>query len=345
MNVDTSYPSIGVFVLTYNHEKFIKQALDSILSQECKYPIHITIHDDLSSDSNREVIEQVMSNSLHSWELIVPDKNRFSQGMNFVPELLKSLDGDFIAILEGDDYWTDSEKLQLQADALLANLGASICHHTFSVCESDKLAYEWPPQKWKCLQPGTALAEENFIGTLTTMFRKSAIPSDFGPGFNGLSIADYPIWALIADGKEIAFVDRNMATYRIHGSNYWAHGSSEEKKMQALRAKIYIASMVQVENSKVWVDALTSQLNAEIKYELAASQQELAASQQELANSTELNERFGVESESLKHRIEVFDNELQIKTNAIESIYESFSWRITRPIRRIAILFKTLRNR
>jgi glycosyltransferase involved in cell wall biosynthesis len=338
VDVPASKPIIGVLVLTYNHEKFIRQALESILAQECNYTIHITIHDDCSTDSNQEVIQDVMANSSHSWELVVPQNNRFSQGMSFVPELMRNVDADFVAILEGDDYWTDSAKLQLQADALTANPGASICHHTFSVYEADELVYEWPPQKWKSKISGIALAEENFIGTLTTMFRKSDIPKDFGPGFNGLSIADYPIWSLIANGKDIEFVDRNMATYRIHESNYWAHGTIEEKAFQSLRAKIYIASMVQVSNASHWIDSIAKQLKAAVEFDLAESRQELA-------RSTDLNVRLGIESEDLKHRIEGLDRELQIRSNAIEAIYDSFSWRVTHPIRRIAKLLKNLRNR
>ena len=337
--------TIGVLVLTYNHEKFIRQALESILDQQCDYPIHVTIHDDCSTDSNREVIQDVMANSSHSWELVVPQNNRFSQGMSFVPELMRNVNADFVAILEGDDYWTDSAKLQLQADALTANPGASICHHTFSVCEADGLVYEWPPQKWKSQISGIALAEENFIGTLTTMFRKSDIPKDFGPGFNRLSIADYPIWSLIADGKDIEFVDRNMATYRIHDSNYWAHGTIDEKAFQSLRAKIYIASMVEVNNASHWIDSIATQLKAAVEFDLAESRQELAESRQELERSTDLNVRLGIESENLKHRIEGLDSDLQIRSNAIDAIYDSFSWRVTSPIRRIAKLLKNLRNR
>jgi glycosyltransferase involved in cell wall biosynthesis len=338
VDVSASKPKIGVLVLTYNHEKFIRQALESILDQQCDYPIHVTIHDDCSTDSNREVIQDVMANSSHSWELVVPQNNRFSQGMSFVPDLMRNVDADFVAILEGDDYWTDSAKLQLQADALMANPGASICHHTFSVYEADELVYEWPPQKWKSTISGIALAQENFIGTLTTVFRKSDIPKDFGPGFNGLSIADYPIWSLIADGKSIEFVDRNMATYRIHESNYWAHGTIDEKAFQSLRAKIYIASMVQVNNASHWIDSIAKQLKAAVEFDLAESRQELA-------RSMDLNVRLGIESEDLKQRIEGLDRELQIRSNAIEAIYDSFSWRITRPIRRIAKQLKNLRNR
>lgn len=307
-----SNPSIVVLVLTYNHEKFIEQALRSVLAQECEYPIHITIHDDQSTDSTRDIVKDIMSKSPHSWDLLVPKKNRFSQGMNFVPELLQVLDSDFIAVLEGDDYWTDTAKLQLQAEALIANPNASICHHTFSVREFDSILHEWPPQKWRYPQPGTALAEENFIGTLTTMLRRSDIPNDFGPGFNGLSIADYPIWALISDDKEIEFVDRNMATYRIHDSNYWANGSDGEKSFQTLRAKIYIASTVQVKNANHWIGFISKQLKSEIELELA--------------RSTELNEKFS--------------KELEDRAIAIENIYDSFSWRITRPTRKLASLFK-----
>lgn len=331
MDVPASKPIIVVLVLTYNHEKFIRQALESILAQECAYPIHVTIHDDCSTDSNREVIQDVMANSSHSWELVVPQNNRFSQGMNFVPELMRNVDADFVAILEGDDYWTDSAKLQLQAEALIANPNASICHHTFSVREHDNILYEWPPQKWKYPQPGTALAEANFIGTLTTMLRKSDIPNDFGPGFNELSIADYPIWALISDDKEIEFVDRNMATYRIHDSNYWANGSDGEKSFQILRAKIYIASMVKISNANHWIDSIARQLKSAVELELA--------------RSTDINEKFAIESAALKHRIEILGHELHNRSNAIEAIYDSFSWRITHPIRRIVKLLKNLRNR
>lgn len=123
-------PTLSVCCITYNHEKYIKQAIDGFLIQETDFPIEILIHDDASTDSTADIIRSYQL----QYPLIVKPTfqtvNQFSKGLNVgIDCSLKVAKGEFIALCEGDDYWTDKNKLKTQVDFLKQNSDYSMSSH------------------------------------------------------------------------------------------------------------------------------------------------------------------------------------------------------------------------
>jgi glycosyltransferase involved in cell wall biosynthesis len=228
--------------------------------QICEYPIQVTIHDDCSTDRTREVIRSEMACSPHKWELIVPKTNQFSKRINILNKLIFSMNEDFISIVEGDDYWTDPYKLQKQADKLKADENANLCHHTFNVSKNNEILYEWPPVNWRSDLPGEKLSEENFIGTLTVMLRRSAFKELIPKNYKSLKIGDYHIWALLNQNSKILFIDEVMATYRVHDSNYYVNLDELDKLGYIIQSKIFTALNVSAGQFELWFESIASDL-------------------------------------------------------------------------------------
>lgn len=115
-------PLITVCCITYNHSRFIEKCLDGFLLQKTDFLIEFIIHDDASTDNTQELIKnKVKSDS--RFNLILREKNIKSTGVAVFPLLFKEAKGKYIAMCEGDDYWTDPYKLQKQVDFLEGNEG------------------------------------------------------------------------------------------------------------------------------------------------------------------------------------------------------------------------------
>ena len=133
-----SNPIVSVNVVTYNHVKYIKQCLDGILMQEVDFEYEILLGDDESSDGTREICIKYAEKYpekirlfLHSRENNIGIGGQPTGRFNFIYNLFHAR-GKYIALCEGDDYWTDENKLQKQVEVLINNPNISICHHWHS---------------------------------------------------------------------------------------------------------------------------------------------------------------------------------------------------------------------
>ena len=111
-------PVVSVCVITYNHEKYIRQCLDGILMQEVTFPYEILIHDDASPDNTAEIIREYEAKYPEIIKPIYQTVNQYSQGIDVGKYNFERAVGKYIALCEGDDYWTDPKKLQMQVDFL-----------------------------------------------------------------------------------------------------------------------------------------------------------------------------------------------------------------------------------
>ena len=125
-----------VLMISYNHEKYIRKALESVVSQKTEYVYKVHVFDDASKDGTAEIIREYAKKYP---QLVIPfiaEKNRGAQ--QNIWEAYQSVDTKYCAFLECDDYWCDEEKLQLQIDALEANPDCSYCaHNTIYENEND----------------------------------------------------------------------------------------------------------------------------------------------------------------------------------------------------------------
>ena len=121
---------VSVCMITYNHENFIREAIDGVLMQKTDFPIELIIGEDCSTDGTRKIVMEYARKYPDIIRPLLPDSN-LGMMKNFI-ETMQAATGKYIALCEGDDYWTDPYKLQKQVDFLEANEEYSLCCHRFN---------------------------------------------------------------------------------------------------------------------------------------------------------------------------------------------------------------------
>lgn len=212
---------VSVVMITYGHEKFIREAVESIISQKCNFEIELIIGNDASPDNTDEIIKNILKVNPNSYKIKYFNHKKnigFMENHIFV---LKQVKGDYIAICEGDDYWIDDLKLQKQFDFLEINQDYGMVFHD---C---KMLYE---ETNELKDSGVVENIENREYSRLEIFEKWIIPT--GSVFfrtNQLNEDLYKIYrnkrALFGDTYTNLFVSRNkkiygfknkMSVYRIH---------------------------------------------------------------------------------------------------------------------------------
>lgn len=122
-------PLVSIICTTYNHEPYITDAIQGFLRQETDFSFEILIRDDCSTDKTAEIIKQYEKQYPQLIKPVYEVENTFSKGIKPMPELFKKAQGDYIALCEGDDYWTDKNKLQIQVDIFKQYKTIDMCFH------------------------------------------------------------------------------------------------------------------------------------------------------------------------------------------------------------------------
>ena len=176
-----SEPKVSIVCITYNHEQFIRQALESFVMQEADFDFEVIVSDDCSIDKTGEIIkefEQAYPKIIKS----VCQKKNLGAISNFI-DVLSRVKSNYVALCEGDDYFTDPCKLQKQVDFLEANPDFSVCLHSVkAICEDKSKEDEILPlleQRFKKNTLGLDdLLVHNFIYTNSVMYRWRFLKKD-----------------------------------------------------------------------------------------------------------------------------------------------------------------------
>jgi len=207
---------VSVCLTTYNHERFVRQAIESVLMQETDFDYELVIGEDCSTDGTRAIVRDYAA---YYPELIRPLLQERNQGMisNFVA-VLKACRGQYVALLEGDDYWTDTLKLQKQVHFLERTAHAFCYHHALYQYDDGSEAPQLPGI---ALRKPIARVEDLLfpvtIPTCSVVFRRSALPPLPGWYFE-LPFGDWSLWILLASNGTVAYLPENMAVYRVHSA-------------------------------------------------------------------------------------------------------------------------------
>lgn len=208
-------------MISYNQEAYIAQAIEGILMQRIGYPIQIYIGEDCSTDSTRDICIEYKNKYPDKITLLLPEKNQ-GVSCNFSTTLI-ACDAEYIAICEGDDYWTDPYKLQTQVDFLEANPDYSLVYH-----KVNELFHESNIIKPEILNlsneeltyTGLDLAKRNFIHTPSVMIRNNGL--DFTKLKQLSTVSDYYLWMLCTQKGKIKYLPQIMAVYRVSENSTWA---------------------------------------------------------------------------------------------------------------------------
>lgn len=187
--------SVSVIIITYNHEKYIAQAIDSVLTQICNFNIEIVIGEDSSTDLTAKIVQSYKERYPNIITVITSDSN---VGMidNFI-RTFNACKGKYIAICEGDDYWTDSFKLQKQVSFLEAHSDYSLCVHDVKtvfegVPEIDPFSIQWE----KPVFTFEDAVVEHFVPTLSILLRRECL-NILPNWFSDCMVGDRPLVLLL----------------------------------------------------------------------------------------------------------------------------------------------------
>jgi glycosyltransferase involved in cell wall biosynthesis len=238
-------PVVSISVITYNHAPYIRECLDGILMQQTKFPYELLLHDDASTDGTAEICQEYAEQYPHIILPILQKENQYSQGIMVSSTYqFPRVRGKYFAACEGDDYWTDSFKLQKQVEFLEAHTDFSMCFHNVNVTYDDArkshLFYSdkrskgsidmYTPQAVSRLEE---LARGNFIQTPSVVVR-NLCQFDNHELFKTLSICDWTVWLLTARYGKIKYMPDVMACYRVHCGGIYSKIPLVNRKLKSL---------------------------------------------------------------------------------------------------------------
>lgn len=211
-------PKISIVCITYNHEKYIKQAIESFLKQKTNFIYEILIGDDASNDNTTKIIKKFENDYPNIIKAIYRKKN--IGFVNNLKDLLSKAQGDYISLCEGDDFFINSNKIQMQVDFLDEKPECSLCFHPVKVFfeNNEKEESVYPDSGINFNFTLSELIRWNFIQTNSVVYRNqnnyAKIPSNIIP-------ADWYLHLYHARVGEIGYINKTMSAYRKHPKGLW----------------------------------------------------------------------------------------------------------------------------
>ena len=274
--MDREACKVSVLCTAYNHEKYIRSALDGFVGQKTNFPFEVLINDDASTDATADIIREYQNKYP---DIIVPfyqPKNLYSQHISIMHTVLvPQAHGKYLAYCEGDDFWTDPDKLQLQVDFMDTHPDYSACVHDTLWHNCDRKQEDWLP--FGPRKDQDFLFEDVIKGmpyqTSSLLARRELIlrNPDFYLRCVANGFGDYPqaIW-LSMNGK-IRFMGRVMSTYRYQSNaSSWSAQTYQDRE-KLLSHQEAIIELLQAVKSYVSAEraALADQVILQKQFEAA----------------------------------------------------------------------------
>ncbi len=225
------YPKVSVCMITYGHEKFIEEAINGVLMQKADFDIELLISNDASPDKTDEIIKSIIQNHPRgSWIKYIKHESNIGMMLNF-QFALEATTGQYIALCDGDDYWTDPLKIQKQVEFLEVNRQAAGCfHHASFVDEKGEIINEIYNSHVSNLpyynQEDCLTILGSSYATCSLLFR-SEVLADL-PKVLIPELCDELLDIVITEKGSLYFLNFNGANYRFQSSGVWS--SREEAK-------------------------------------------------------------------------------------------------------------------
>jgi glycosyltransferase involved in cell wall biosynthesis len=226
--VSKKKPKVSVCVVTYNQEKYIRQCLQSIVEQETDFDFEVIVGDDCSTDGTRSVIRAFVVKYPDIVNPIFRDTN--IGAMNNFADILSVANGNYIALCEGDDYWTDPLKLQKQVDFLEAHPEYGLVHTDYQVYIQKERRFKSSP-KHKIHNGGVfeKLIYHNFVATLSVCFKKKLLAKiDNNFQLQKFKVSDLPLWLELSRFTKFYYIPDITGVYRLLEKSAM-HGSMKEE--------------------------------------------------------------------------------------------------------------------
>lgn len=254
--MDVNFPTVSVCCITYNHAQFLIQAIESVLMQQTDFDVELVIGEDCSTDITRNIAQKYERQYPGRIRVLTPSVN-----LGIMPNLMATMaacQGEYIAFLEGDDYWTDATKLQLQVDALRANEDCAFCFHDAEIFYETKIprptalfskqvaAHALPPPSDGVVPlrfTQLDLARVGWIApSASLLFRSASLPWLLPAWFAGVFSGDYTLHLLSTRWGPALYLPRVMSRYRLHENSITVVSARSTYQFER---RIYEAKMFQ----------------------------------------------------------------------------------------------------
>lgn len=210
---------VSINCITYNHEQYIAEAIESFLMQKTNFGFEILIHDDASTDGTQAIIRSYANKYPDIIKPVLQVENQLSKGITRIDHIYNATraKGEYIAICEGDDYWTDPYKLQKQVDYMERHTECSMCVHAAYKVSHDgkKLGLTIRPGRINKIftVEDVIRGGGDFIATNSILYRTKLIKNvpDF---YINAPVGDYPTAIYLALKGEVYYIDKFMSVYR-----------------------------------------------------------------------------------------------------------------------------------
>lgn len=224
-------PKVSVVSITYNHAAYIRETLDGFVAQKTDFPVEFIVADDASTDTTPAIIREYADWYPHLFRPILRSDNLGIHAN--LTGALSAARGEYLALCEGDDYWTDPMKLTKQAALLDQHPETTVCFHPVRVISTDggKVS-EFPPANWRSNLTVDALIRRNFIQTNSVVYRRLGcygdIPADVMP-------LDWYLHVRHAAHGDIEMLPETMSVYRRHSESFWHDAEADRPKFWRAR--------------------------------------------------------------------------------------------------------------
>jgi glycosyltransferase involved in cell wall biosynthesis len=212
---------LSVSVVTYQQVAYVRQAVESVLRQQTRFPFEVIVGDDASTDGTREILEDIRAGSPDQVKLLLAESNYGDYGLSNVMATIDAARGEYIAFLDGDDYWTAPHKLQKQVEFMDGHPECAICAHRVAHLSADgDRSLSVRPGVGDSLYNVDQLLDVNFTPKSATVVRRSAVETL--PQWCRTTDVASAAWlfnVLMARRGKVGFIDEVMAVHRIHSDS------------------------------------------------------------------------------------------------------------------------------
>lgn len=227
---------VSVICLVYNHEKYLRQCLEGFVNQKTNFDFEVLVHDDASTDNSKAIIKEYEEKYPNIIKPIYQKENQYSKGVGIIQtHLFPKARGKYLAFCEGDDYWCNENKLQIQYDALENNKECSICTHKVEFIKENGELIEgcFPEEQFNSgVYSGlTLLANmpKYYFHTTSYFLRKEDLEKYcFNNPASKLSpVGDVCIMYSMFVAGDVYYIDETLSYYRRFANGSWSVGQKK----------------------------------------------------------------------------------------------------------------------
>ncbi len=217
-------PLVSVCCDTYNQAPFIRQTLDSLLMQETNFPYEIIVHDDASTDGTAEIVRAYADAHPDRIRAVLRETNLYSVDPKILEHAVFPLArGKYIAVCEGDDYWTSAHKLQRQADYMEAHPDCTLLFHAAELVDRNGTHIGWQrayPARRDVPTEDVIRGMGGFCPTASLMTR-TALAQNRAPFCDMVTVDDCPLQIFFASRGDTYYMEEAMCAYRVEAPGSW----------------------------------------------------------------------------------------------------------------------------